>query len=195
MPSPERTHTHVLTHSTCAHPQGESEGKMEVALGIPPSKRMKRGQTDQHCICHDKRSSNLVESLKIENEIRRSEIAMTVTGSGRRLQKARKARHQHNELQQHTCQWGSNTGSAASQPAVERCAPPSSPHPMTGVTLNAQLALPTVDDKLPAAPSSFATMAPAKHGKPLHVSSNITSYNSGTFGRWQSIPCLPWNIY
>jgi len=59
------------------------------------------------------------------------------------------------------CQWGSNTGSAASQPAVARCRSPAAPQPLTGRTENAQRALPTVEGRSPAAPASHATSAPA----------------------------------
>ena len=60
------------------------------------------------------------------------------------------------------CQWGSNTGSAASQPAVARCRSPAAPQPLTGRTENAQRALPTVEGRSPAAPASHATSAPAR---------------------------------
>lgn len=44
----------------------------------------------------------------------------------------------------HTCQWGSNTGKAASQPAVDFCLDPTSPQPYTGCVLYSQLAVFTV---------------------------------------------------
>ena len=59
------------------------------------------------------------------------------------------------------CQWGSKTGSAASQPAVALCRSCGAPQPLTGRTENAQRAPGTVEGSSPAAPASLAAIAPA----------------------------------
>lgn len=64
--------------------------------------------------------------------------------------------------EEHACQWGSNTGREASQPAVAACLPVRGPQPSCGSMLNAHDAEGTVEGRSPDAPASSATIWPAK---------------------------------
>lgn len=78
----------------------------------------------------------------------------------------------------YTCQWGSNTGSADSQPAVARCWLWRGPQPSRGVTENAHCADATLERRSPGQPPSSAINAPGVRAYADYISIYAQQSNS-----------------